>query len=689
MNSKIKAVIQGVLFPTHRLSTKLSLSILLFAVPIFVLSLGVLFTQSRHIIRTEAVGRANSVLTTTMQRVCRKLAAIETATNSTSWMALQPLHPDSLLELTNRVVRLNPHVDGCSISAEPDVFPEYGRYFSVYSIREGESIISVVEEQYEYFVKNWYKKPHDLGKTCWVDFYDETDSLEVTLSGMIASYGKPIYNDEGQLVAIMSTDISLKRLSKTITEEKPYPNSYFIMTDESGRYIIHPDSAKLFSHSIFDIDDPQQQADIIALGHQMTSGNDGTIDVIIDQQPCLVCYQHVPGTEWSMALICPEKYVLQKYHRLTYIIGTLLLAGLLLILLLSHRAVAHAIRPLNQLLTKTQTIASGNMEVYIPRSDSEDAVGQLQNSFSTMLQFLNFHMGSVRYTTDQTKRRNEELEKATELAEEADKQKTIFIQNVSHQIRTPLNIIMGFAQVLSPHNSHLSSPTTTAPAGSPNEDEKSGVDLEPTLLSFTSEEMKRITDTMQYNTVLLTRLVLMLVDSSDIGLEEERLTTTKLAPVNCNEVAKEAINYIHTYHPQLNIRLQSDVDDNFCIQTSRLYLIRSLRELLYNSAKHSDQQHISLRITVHPSPPPSTATDGFAIDTPPPTIQFIVEDTGKGIPKNERQQIFKFFTKIDDLSEGLGLGLPLAKRHAQNLGGDLILDEDYHDGCRFIIELPC
>jgi signal transduction histidine kinase len=50
--------------------------------------------------------------------------------------------------------------------------------------------------------------------------------------------------------------------------------------------------------------------------------------------------------------------------------------------------------------------------------------------------------------------------------------------------------------------------------------------------------------------------------------------------------------------------------------------------------------------------------------------------------------MFEPFTKIDDLSEGLGLGLPLSKRHMQYLGGDLTLDASYHDGCRFIAELP-
>ena len=50
--------------------------------------------------------------------------------------------------------------------------------------------------------------------------------------------------------------------------------------------------------------------------------------------------------------------------------------------------------------------------------------------------------------------------------------------------------------------------------------------------------------------------------------------------------------------------------------------------------------------------------------------------------------MFMPFTKVNDLSEGLGLGLPLSKRHVQNLGGELTLDTTYREGCRFVIELP-
>jgi signal transduction histidine kinase len=163
----------------------------------------------------------------------------------------------------------------------------------------------------------------------------------------------------------------------------------------------------------------------------------------------------------------------------------------------------------------------------------------------------------------------------------------------------------------------------------------------------------------------------MLFDSSETGQSEELKSHNKQDIAACNDVAKEVIDFTYSHHPDVKINLQTEVDDSFCIRTNRLLLMRSLRELLYNSAKYSDGQHILLIIS---------RTDS--------AIRFIVEDKGKGISEADSEIIFKFFTKVDDLSEGLGLGLPLAKRHAQHLEGNLTLDTDYHDGCRFILELP-
>ena len=69
-------------------------------------------------------------------------------------------------------------------------------------------------------------------------------------------------------------------------------------------------------------------------------------------------------------------------------------------------------------------------------------------------------------------------------------------------------------------------------------------------------------------------------------------------------------------------------------------------------------------------------------------VEISVTDNGIGIPKEDREKIFDHFYKIDNYKEGIGLGLPLARRTARQLGGDVTLDTDYQEGARFVISLP-
>jgi signal transduction histidine kinase len=94
-------------------------------------------------------------------------------------------------------------------------------------------------------------------------------------------------------------------------------------------------------------------------------------------------------------------------------------------------------------------------------------------------------------------------------------------------------------------------------------------------------------------------------------------------------------------------------------------------ELLYNSAKYSDGEHIRLHVS---------QMENF--------IRFTFEDIGPGLSEDAESMIFKPFMKVDDLSEGLGLGLPLCNRHLASLGGKLIYDTTYRSGCRFFMDLP-
>ena len=628
-------------------SAKVILWVLLLAVPVFLASVGVLFWQSYKIIRAEAVDRATGVLTCAMHRINRYLITAEIATDANAWLVEESLHPDSLLSFSNRILSNNPFTDGCAISTEPGVIPQYPEGFMAVSFKNQDTIQTFVDTSNSYFHERWYSIPRTQQQPIWILSQDKKDALDLEEGSMIASYPHPLYGHKGQFVGILSTWLSLKHISQLLAEVRPYPHSYYVMVDEQGHFVGHPDSTRLSGKTIFSVADPQRQSDLIALGYEMTKGQKGNMWLDINGYKSLVCYMPVAGTPWSLAIICPRSDIMRGFNRLAYIVGPLLIIGLLLIFINSHKAVTSSLYPLRQLLEKTQSVSDGHLDVDIANTKRTDVIGGLQNSFATMLESLNYYISSVRTATDQTKRYNRELEHTTSLVQEAERQKTIFIQNVTHQIRTPLNIIMGFSQV-------LSNPTD---GSSLSED-------------LGKEEIKSITSTMTHNSRLLIRMVMMLFDSSDSGKAESE-KCDKREEVVCNEVCDVALKFIYKNYPDIPVDYKTELPNDFSIHTNFRFLEYSLEELLGNAMRYSDQQHISLHVEL---------TNGY--------VRFIVQDTGKGIAEADRENIFKFFTKVDDFSEGLGLGLPLTKRHAETLGGNLMLDTAYHEGSRFIFELP-
>ena len=628
-------------------SAKVIMWVLLLAVPVFLASVGVLFWQSHKLIRAEAVDKASNVLACAMHRINRYLITTKTASHTNAWIVEQSLYPDSIQAITNRIATTNPYTDGCAISTEPGVIPQYPDGFMSVSFNTKDSVNTFIEPDHSYFQERWYSIPRTQRKPTWVVFNDKNREQETDEDATIAAYTHPLFNKKGKFVGVISIWLSLQHISNIMAEVRPYPHSYYVMIDEKGRYVGHPDSTRLFNQTIFSVADPQHQADLIALGYEMTKGNKGSMSVKINGKKSLVCYMPVEGTPWSLAIVCPHSDILRGFYRLTYIVVALLIVGLLLIFINCHKAVTVSLSPLQQLLEKTKAVSNGHLDVDIAHTKRTDVIGGLQNSFATMLESLNYYINSVRTATDQTKRYNRELEHTTQLAVEAQRQKTVFIQNVTHQIRTPLNIIMGFAQILN------------CPTDDTSLSEELGQD-----------EIKSIASTMTHNSRLLIRMVMMLFDSSENG-KAETANCDKREMVACNDVCQVALKFTTKNHPDIPVEYKTELADDFCIHTNYRYLEYSLEELLSNAVRYSDQQHISLHVT---------RNEEF--------VRFVVQDTGKGIAEADREHIFKFFTKVDDFSEGLGLGLPLTKRHAETLGGNLILDTTYHEGSRFIFEIP-
>ena len=431
------------------LARKLSTNIILLAMPVFILSLGLFYLQSRYLIHHEAMERSNSVLNTAIQRVSNFMNTIENSTDANAWLLEESFTPESMEAITHRIVNLNPNVIDCYVSAAPDMFPQYGQQFSVYTFNDDDSIVTVRETYYDYLNRQWYQKGMQADKAFWVEPFSEQMEGAVNYNDAVAAYCRPIRSEEGRIMGLINTEFAFSQLAKSIAStEHSYPDAYFVLLGADGRYIIHPDTTRLFRKTIYTDADPKRNADIIALGHQMTEGKQGIMHVMVNGQKCHVNYQPVPGTSWSLAMVCPESEVLAGYHRLAYVIIALILIGLLAILWLSSKVVRQTIRPIKQLLGYTQHIADGNYDEPIPQSDQPDDIGQLQNSFAAMQQALQKHMGSISQTAEEIQKQNEQRAHNMELAEESIRKKTVFIQNLSHQIRTPLNVITGFSDVL-------------------------------------------------------------------------------------------------------------------------------------------------------------------------------------------------------------------------------------------------
>ena len=238
------------------------------------------------------------------------------------------------------------------------------------------------------------------------------------------------------------------------------------------------------------------------------------------------------------------------------------------------------------------------------------------------------------------RRHMRQLKKAYDHALESDKTKSAFIRNVTHEVRTPLNIISGFAQVISDPN------MVTGP-----------------------EERAHIAEMMQKNTQLITSLV---DEMLELSLNENAPeAVAKDDVVEVNDLLRDILQENeYKVNKAVKLQFESDLSEDISLQTNEGMLKRVINLLFDNANKYTKKGSITLK---------ASANDEQIILT--------VEDTGSGIPADAAEHIFERFFKVDSFREGLGLGLPLCRTIINRLGGTVDLDNSYQQGARFVVKI--
>lgn len=629
----------------RKLSRELSMGLLLMATPIFILSLGLLFALSHELIHEKVSESMNSMLNTTLHRVKYYMNTVETPAKSNAWMLEENFTSDSLVAVSNRIVRLNRNVISSSVFVVPGVCKDCGHTFSVYSTYHGDSLATYRETEYDYLERPCYTQVVNSGTACWVDPYIEYLEGKVDHRKAIATYSLPVKMEDGRIVGVVTADFSFSRMADILDkEEKPYSNAYYMLLGGDGRYLMHPDTTRLFKKTIFTDADLNKDKELIALGHEMTSGNHGTMHIKTNGELYHVSYCPVPGTDWSLALVCPDSDAMKGYHHLGYIIILLILIGLLLILLRCHHVVKRMIRPINSLIDITKKMADGHYDEKIPMTNNKSVVGTLQNCFSLMQQSLNERMGKLRKDVYEIGCHNKELKQARWEVDETVKKRNQYLYHLIQQMHMPLNVITGFADMLG--------------------DSSKGKNV------ISEENLSSITTMMKSNVNSMNRMVLMMLDATETDATD-KMVVERVDEVACNEMARECVNYTLSHFHDKAIQIESELSDNIYILTNRLYLVRVLRELLYNAVNHSDGKHVMLHVG-------KTKT----------AVRFTIQDIGPGLSSATAEAVYKSFTQVDEMPTVKGIGLPLAKRHITALGGNFLIDTDYHEGCRIVVEMP-
>ena len=232
------------------------------------------------------------------------------------------------------------------------------------------------------------------------------------------------------------------------------------------------------------------------------------------------------------------------------------------------------------------------------------------------------------------------LFKALRKSQESDRLKSAFLANMSHEIRTPLNSILGFSELLSE--------------------------------TYDENERRQYTKIISSSSDLLLRLIDDILDLSKIEAGTYEFVFER---VDICELLDE-LNHIFQHKAQKSVEFSVKCKfDQLEIFADRKRLFQVLTNLVSNSMKFTSKGFIKVTADIE-------EFDGVRM------VAVIVEDTGMGIPKEKLDSIFERFVKLNDLSEGTGLGLTICNSIVQKHKGTIEVKSIYGEGSKFIVRIP-
>lgn len=426
----------------------------------------------------------------------------------------------------------------------------------------------------------------------------------------------PIVDSTGKVIGAIGLGYKEmnKYLEDTLNDIKIGETGYVYIMNSEGEVLAHP---KIKNQNIGNLD----------FSKKIIDRKNSRIKYKYKGVNKLAAYRYFEPWDWyivSTANYDDLKSSSNSVSRIIVItVFIVLLIGIMIALFLTNNLV----RPINKLKGCMEIASKGDLSVYCD-INSKDEIGILSNSFNNMIK---------------------ENKNLVDKIIKHDKLKTTFFANISHELKTPLNIIFSTTQLF---NLYI-------------EDEK----------NFDIKKFNKNLHAIKQNCYRLMRLINNLIDVTkiDSGFTELRLKNENIVAI-IEDITQSSVQYIESKCRTLIF--DTDVEEKTMAIDSQI-MEKIILNLISNAVKFTKPGD-TIEVTIYDK------GDNILIS---------VKDTGKGIPKDKQEEIFKRFKQVEPLlnrsHEGSGIGLSLVKSLVEMHDGKISVLSKYGKGAEFIIELPC
>ena len=465
--------------------------------------------------------------------------------------------------------------------------------------------------------------------------------------GPILRLGRWVKNPVGQKVGFVLADLEVERLLQESRHAASFEQNEFPV-------LIERDHDRLLSHPA-----PSLVGELVdralpsfALVYPGTSAKEGTAHFKNKGEEWLVSYVNLENVRWTFALLSPLSQSTAAVRQAGLLNLGIIFAAVLLALALSPFVIGRITSSIRQLTAGAEAIAAGDLDQEI-QVRTRDETRTLADAFNRMARSLKTTLGDLHQLTEdleeRVQQRTAELEAANQALTAANRQiqtanqlKSDFLARMSHDLRTPMNAIIGYTRIL-------------------------------------QRRAREVLDQRQYRNleniqVSADHLLILINDILDLAKIEAGRIDIQPEEVDLKQIATQcALSVESLLKP--GVRLEQHLADVAPLYTDPDRLRRVLMNLLSNAVKFTEAGRITVSMQ---------AVEG--------EVEVSVADTGMGIPPEDLPHIFDEFHQVDrpggSAGEGTGLGLAIANKSVELLGGKIGAESEVGKGTTFTLRIP-